>query len=120
MGFGHKVAPRTATHASIWLRKNKTEPVIRSLVIKVCEELNHLGLSRCVLDVGANVGLYTWEARFSNLKILSIEPDPNNFELLQMTLEESGLQNVELYSFALSNECKEKDFRQDEPDLSNW
>ena len=31
-----------------------------------------------------------------------------------MTHEASGSQNVELYSFALSNECKEKDFRQDD------
>ena len=116
LGFEHKVALRTITHASILLGRNKLEPMIRSLVIGICEELNQLGLSRCVLDVGANVGLYTWEISkiCPNLKILSFEPDPNNFELLQMTHEASGSKNIELYSFALSDQSIEKDFRQDE------
>ena len=75
-----------------------------------------MDLTLCILDVGANIGLYTWEISkiCPKIRILSFEPDPNNFELLQMTHEAGGLQNVKLYSFALSNECNEKDFRQDE------
>ena len=94
-------------------KRNKLEPTIRSLVIKVCEELNQMDLTLCILDVGANIGLYTWEISkiCPKIRILSFEPDPNNFELLQMTHEAGGLQNVKLYSFALSNESNEKDFR---------
>jgi tRNA G46 methylase TrmB len=49
-------------------------------------------------DVGANVGLYVWEVAkvCPTRKILAIEPDPANFELLEMTQKEADLQNFEL------------------------
>ena len=60
--------------------------------------------------MGANIGLYTWEVASiaPELKIISFEPDPNNFELLKMTNKASGLKNVQLCPIALSNQSKER------------
>ena len=66
--------------------------MIRSLVIGICEELNQLVLLGAYLML-----VQMWcstPGKSQNLpqsKILSFEPDPNNFELLQMTHEASGL-----------------------------
>ena len=62
-----------------------------------------------------NTGLYTWEVAqiCPKFKILSFEPDPNNFELLQMTHVANASKNVELYPFALSKNFGESDFFQD-------
>ena len=111
LGFDHSVALRPLTHASILLGKNKLEPNIRKLIIKICLELKLKNLPICFLDVGANVGLYSWEVHKlqTKLKIFSFEPDPMNLELLNMTCERNNLQNIKIYPIALSNrnqDCK--------------
>ena len=115
LGFEHKVALRPFTHASIFLGRNKLEPGIRSLIIKICEELNIDKKNNFFFDVGANIGLYTWEVAkiCPDFKIMVFEPDPNNIELLQITNGLSGSDRVKLCSFALSNKCQETDFEQD-------
>ena len=115
LGFEHKVALRPFTHASIFLGRSKLEPGIRSLIIKICEELNIDKKNNFFFDVGANIGLYTWEVAkiCPDLKIMVFEPDPNNIELLQITKVLSESDRVELRSFALSNKCQETDFEQD-------
>jgi FkbM family methyltransferase len=66
-------------------------------------------------DVGANVGLYVWEvAKVCPIrKIMAFEPDPANFELLEMTRKEADIQNLELCPDALSNQTDEVSFSQD-------
>jgi FkbM family methyltransferase len=59
-----------------------------------------------VLDVGANVGLYT--KRLSELvgdtgRVVSIEPVPQTFELLQYNVEKLRLGNVQLLQCAISH-----------------
>jgi len=114
LGFDHKVAVRPLTHASISWRRSKIEPGIKELITKVCSKLKY-SETDYFLDVGANIGLYTWEvAKISpKQKIMSFEPDPKNFELLEMTHQASGPNNIELYEIALSNESKKTDFHQD-------
>ncbi len=115
LGFDHSVALRPLTHASILLGKNKLEPNIRKLTIKICLELKLKNLPICFLDVGANVGLYSWEVHKlqTKLKIFSFEPDPMNLELLNMTCERNNLQNIKIYPFALSNRSAHTGFFQD-------
>lgn len=57
-----------------------------------------------VIDVGANIGLYT--GLFSRLvgpagKVISIEPDPDNFAALLAAAEANRWANVELHACAL-------------------
>ena len=115
LGFKHKVALRPFTHASIFLGRNKLEPGIRSLILKICKELTQDKKDHFFFDVGANIGLYTWEVAkiCPDLKIMVFEPDPNNIELLQITNGLTGSDRIKLCSFALSNKCQETAFEQD-------
>ena len=59
----------------------------------------------CFVDAGANAGLYTLavrsEARSKALKILAIEPDPQNVARLKFNLAASGADNVTVAEVAL-------------------
>src|SRR3954454_21752919 len=59
-----------------------------------------------VLDLGANVGLYT--KRLSQLAgesgtVFSVEPIPDTFDLLRYNVTKLGLSNVKLIAAAVSN-----------------
>lgn len=116
IGFDHKVALKPLTHASVLFAKNKHEPKIRSLIIKICLELKRKHQEICFLDVGANVGIYTWEVHkiCPQIKIFSFEPDPMNLELLGITVESNDLNSIKIFPYALSNQSKKTDFMQDE------
>ena len=116
IGFDHKVALKPLTHASILFATNKQEPRIRSLIIKICRELKRKHQDICFLDVGSNVGIYTWEVHriCPEIKIFSFEPDPMNLELLGITVESNDLNSIKIFPYALSNQSKEADFLQDE------
>jgi len=64
-----------------------------------------------VIDIGAHIGYYT--RLFSRLvgekgQILSFEPDPDNFRLLQKNT--SSLKNVKLFNLAVSDQTDEINF----------
>ena len=115
LGYDHRVAIRPLTHASILLKRAKLEPGLRTLIKKICRKLNSTCKGSYFLDVGTNIGLYTWQVASiaPELKIISFEPDPNNFELLKMTNEASGFKHIELCPFALSDKSKKREFNQD-------
>ena len=56
-----------------------------------------------IIDAGANIGLATvyFENRFPNAKIIAIEPEKSNFEMLK--LNSKCLKNIILHKKALSN-----------------
>ena len=116
IGFDQKVALRPVTHASILWQRNKLEKGIRKLINLISTELAKETSTKYFFDIGANIGLYTWQIAMScpTLKTISFEPDPNNFELLKMTLEKSNLDNVELCPYALSNQSCKAIFHQDQ------
>jgi FkbM family methyltransferase len=63
----------------------------------------------CVLDVGANIGLYT--LAFSRAvgpqgHVIAVEPDPDNLLLLRKNLEVNNCVNVTVIEAALSDETK--------------
>ena len=115
LGYKHRVALRPFTHASIRWRKTQSEPVINKLVTKISKELDSQKDAGWFFDVGANVGLYSWEVRkvSPHRKILAFEPDPENIILLEKTLKGANFQNVEICKCALSNQLAEISFFQD-------
>ena len=115
LGFSYPVALRSITHASIWWNKKKLEPRLTNLFEKIIGQLNQKKEDSYFYDVGANIGLYSWLCRklSSNRKILAFEPDPKNFELLQMTKENSKIKNINLFNIALSNRMETVSFQQD-------
>ena len=115
LGYSHKVALRPFTHASIWWKKQHLEPGISRLVSKIAKELDNQNDQGCFFDVGANVGLYSWEVRkvSPHRKILAFEPDPENIKLLEKTLNGANFENVEICKCALSNQLAEISFFQD-------
>ena len=115
LGFSYPIALLPITHASIWWNKKKLEPSLTKLFEKIIKQLDQKKEGGCFFDVGANIGLYSWLCRdlSSNRKILAFEPDPKNFELLQMTKENSKIKNINLYNIALSNRKKTVSFQQD-------
>lgn len=115
LGYHHKVALRPFTHASIRWRKQHMEPGISKLVTKIALELDKNDDTGCFFDVGANVGLYTWQVRkvCPLRNILAFEPDPENFKLLEMTRNEANAKNLEIYAHALSYKDGDTSFFQD-------
>jgi FkbM family methyltransferase len=115
LGFSHRVALRPLTHASIRWKKQYLEPGIRVLITSLVQKLDEHKDEGWFFDVGANVGLYVWEVAKAcpTRKILALEPDPANFQLLEMTQKEADLQNFELCPDALSNQTDEVSFSQD-------
>lgn len=115
LGYNHRVALRPLTHASIRWKKQNLEPLIRVLITSLTHKLDEYKDDGWFFDVGANVGLYVWEvAKVCPIqKIMAFEPDPANFELLEMTRKEADIQNLELCPDALSNQTDEVSFSQD-------
>lgn len=59
-----------------------------------------------IMDVGANIGIMTYHlaTRFTDRKIIAIEPMPDNFTILKQIVEKNNLTNVELVSSAVGDE----------------
>jgi len=62
-------------------------------------------LSACdvVVDVGANVGLFTCLSVQAGKRTVALEPHPGNLKLLYRTLLDNGFVNVEVFPLALSD-----------------
>jgi FkbM family methyltransferase len=115
LGFSYPIALRPITHASIWWNKKKLEPNLTKLFEKIIKQLDQKKEDGCFYDIGANIGLYSWLCRdlSSNRTILAFEPDPKNFQLLQMTKENSKIKDINLFNIALSNRMEIVSFQQD-------
>ena len=115
LGYSHRVALRPLTHASIRWKNQNLEPGIRVLITSLVKKLDEHKDNGWFFDVGANVGLYVWEVAkvCPTRNILAFEPDPANFELLEMTQKEAELQNFALCPDALSNQTHQVSFCQD-------
>lgn len=56
-----------------------------------------------VLDIGANVGVFSVYAAASASEVECFEPFPQNVELARANLERNGITNVEIHAAAVSN-----------------
>lgn len=65
-----------------------------------------------ILDCGANIGIATlfFKSLFPAATILSFEPDPASFHLLEKNISNNALQNVTPYNLALWDENSEVQF----------
>jgi hypothetical protein len=59
-----------------------------------------------ILDCGSHIGLsVAWfKRRFPKARIISFEPDPENFRLLQTNVAVNGFEGVELLNLAVSSQ----------------
>ena len=56
-----------------------------------------------IMDVGANIGLFTFYASKFAKMLYSIEPSPRHVEILGKMVETNGFKNVKILPLALSN-----------------
>lgn len=70
----------------------------------------------CFVDVGANVGAYSWIVanRRPSARLMLFEPDPSNVRLLRKSIARSRLSNAELYAVALADRRGKAPFLVDE------
>lgn len=75
------------------------------LINKLLKEIN----PDMILDIGANVGNYT-KLLANNYaegsRILSFEPHPKTFEILENNLDDEGYRSIELYNIGFGSENK--------------
>lgn len=71
--------------------------------------MNEIKSEGDILDVGANVGIMTYHLakKFSNRKIMAVEPMPSNFVVLKSICEKFGLNNIELIPLAVGESSKD-------------
>jgi FkbM family methyltransferase len=108
------VLPRTVQYGAIRVVLNPRDPVVsRALAFRLYErsELTFVEKSlkpgMTVLDIGANVGLYSvvsGHAVGPSGKVIALEPDPESFHYLQESIRENGLQNIQPAQLAASDQ----------------
>ena len=61
----------------------------------------------CLLDIGANIGIYSLFAAYRGVKVFAIEPDSLNYALLNLNIRLNNFgENITPYSLAIHNENK--------------
>lgn len=92
---------------------NPHDPVVSgSLALGIYEPLmsrvfrERLALGQTVIDIGANVGYYTALAASMvgpQGRVLAFEPEPENFAVLQRTVQRNGFNSVSSYPLAVAD-----------------
>jgi FkbM family methyltransferase len=116
LGLSFPVAIRPLTHASIRWANKRQEPEITRLFTQVIKALDRKDNDGQFFDIGANHGHYTWMAQTEcpDMKVTAFEPDPDNLELLKLTVEHSKLEQVRIVETALSDREGMVSFHQDQ------
>lgn len=106
--------PHTIQYGPAKVVLNPKDPVVSgALAFRVYErsELvfvsNALKPGMTMLDVGANVGLYSalgGQLVGSQGRVIALEPDPESFRYLQLTIQKNGLRNVHALRMAASDQ----------------
>lgn len=61
-----------------------------------------------IIDIGAHIGFFSMYANcFNDIDIYSIEPEKNNFDLLQKHKEENNLVNIKTFNCAISGDSRD-------------
>lgn len=83
------------------IRNRKYEPNVTAVLKRVLKP------GQTFLDIGANIGWHTLTAAAllkGNGKIIAVEPNPRNVQLLYHSLTTNGFTNVEVLPYAASDE----------------
>ncbi len=104
--------PSELERRGVKLAINPTDPVISGALLFGVYENGELDLfekllrpGMTVVDIGANIGLYTALAAKGvgpTGRVLALEPDPESFAFLRRTIAENGFENVEPFQVAAS------------------
>ncbi len=94
----------------------KYEPYETELILK------QVNKGDIIIDIGANIGYYT--VLFADKvgktgKVIAIEPDPINFEILQKNIKENKLRNVVAVQAAVGSENKKMILYKSEENLGD-
>ena len=75
-----------------------------------------------VVDCGSHIGISVlyFKTIYPECKIIAFEPEPNNFSILQQTVETNRLQNVTLHNVALADKTDEQFLANPETTSLNW
>ena len=73
------------------------EPVESDLLIR------HFSTADVFVDIGAHIGYFTCLARSHKLRVVSVEPHPNNLKYLYSNILQNGWEDVEVLPIGLSS-----------------
>lgn len=69
--------------------------------------INNFDKDDCLLDIGANIGLYSLYAAYRKHSVISIEPDALNYALLNLNIRANNFSNyITPYSVAMHDKTK--------------
>jgi hypothetical protein len=68
------------------------------------EWLSQMKPGETLVDVGANIGIYTIFAAVRGVKVVAFEPEALNYAILNQNIYVNGLENVRAYCCALTKE----------------
>ena len=111
-GTSGRVRVRWLQHMSYYVPSHGPEPGISALMIALVRRLP----VRTFLDVGANIGYYSWlltEHAASELEVHMFEPDELHQRLIRRTLERRRATATTLHPIALSAEDGKAEFYRD-------
>ena len=110
LGFEFPIYLRPMTHASLIFSTGSVETELTRLARSLFTD--QANSTSSFLDVGANIGWYSWHCRSvaPEMPILAFEPDPRNAELLRSTIRNGGLQGIVVEEIALSDREGEQSF----------
>jgi FkbM family methyltransferase len=95
-----RVSMRLFRHSGYAFKSSKIEPKMHRLFLLLIKKVK---ISHFV-DVGANIGVYTWMAKSADqaLRVTAFEPDPGNFLCLESTIKNNHIDGVVLVNKAVS------------------
>ena len=106
--FGNSMIDKKIKY-NLYYRIDTTDvPLIASILLGSKEYDIPLDASRfdCVLDLGANIGLFTvlYSNMYPNKKFIAVEPEEKNYTIL--SLNTKGYQNVKIENLSIVNSLK--------------
>ncbi|SME91517.1 methyltransferase, FkbM family [Tistlia consotensis] len=110
-GLAFPIWLRLGPNLSLLLASRRSEPEERALFGRLVA----LQRTRCLWDVGANVGLYLFDfvGRRPEAEALAVEPDPGNLACLRRTLRDQRLERVEIVAAAVAERTGRQRFQSD-------
>jgi FkbM family methyltransferase len=103
--FGFKMKKGRTTRYAILT--GESEPITTKLISESVKD------GMVVFDLGANIGIFTVllsKLVGKNGQVYAFEPDPELNEILKQNVENNNLQNVFVYSYAISDQSKKSKF----------
>lgn len=104
------ILPKSVLHGPLRIMLNPRDPVVSGALLFRCYERREVNYfqSACqpgsiVVDVGANVGLYTAIAGAAvgpSGRVIAVEPDPESLGFLKQTIAANGLTNTTVINAA--------------------